>query len=167
MPCPFPGMDPYLEDPAIWPDFHDRLIARIAEMPGWRWIHTPGHTPGHASLWRESDRTIVAGDAFITTRQESAYAVAVQRPELHGPPMYFTTDWEAARESVRRLASLEPELVITGHGRALQGAQMRAALHTLAREFDRLAVPERGRYLRDEEGADAGSSPADGRSEPP
>ena len=29
MPSPFPGMDPYIERPAIWPDFHDRLIAAI------------------------------------------------------------------------------------------------------------------------------------------
>ena len=30
MGSPFPGMDPYLEDPAIWPDLHHRLISRIA-----------------------------------------------------------------------------------------------------------------------------------------
>lgn len=29
MPSPFPGMDPYIERPAIWPDFHDGLIAAI------------------------------------------------------------------------------------------------------------------------------------------
>lgn len=29
MPSPFPGMDPYIERPAIWPDFHDRLISSI------------------------------------------------------------------------------------------------------------------------------------------
>ena len=29
MPSPFPGMDPYLEDPAIWPDFHDALAGEI------------------------------------------------------------------------------------------------------------------------------------------
>src|ERR1700712_117593 len=28
-------------------------------MDGWRWIHTPGHTPGHVSLWREDDRALV------------------------------------------------------------------------------------------------------------
>ncbi len=119
----------------------------IPDMPGWRWIHTPGHTAGHISLWRESDRVIIAGDAFITTNQESAYAVLVQRPEIHGPPMYFTTDWDSARESVRHLTALEPELVITGHGPALHGAGMREALHTLARDFDRIAVPEKGRYV--------------------
>lgn len=26
MPSPFPGMDPYIERPEIWPDFHDRFI---------------------------------------------------------------------------------------------------------------------------------------------
>lgn len=114
----------------------------VPGMPGWQWIHTPGHTPGHVSLWREEDRTLIAGDAFVTTKQESAYAVMAQSPEVHGPPMYFTQDWGAARESVRCLADLEPDLVVTGHGRALEGPEMRDALHTLARDFDRIAVPE-------------------------
>jgi hypothetical protein len=57
----------------------------VPGMPGWRWLHTPGHTPGHVSLWRETDRLLVAGDAFITTRQESAYAAITQAPEMHGP----------------------------------------------------------------------------------
>jgi len=43
----------------------------VPGMPGWRWIHTPGHTPGHVSFFRESDRTLIAGDAFVTMRQES------------------------------------------------------------------------------------------------
>jgi glyoxylase-like metal-dependent hydrolase (beta-lactamase superfamily II) len=116
-------------------------------MPGWRWLPTPGHTPGHVSLWRDRDRMLIVGDAFITTRQESAFAVATQRPELHGPPMYYTPDWEQARLSVERLAALEPELVVTGHGPAMHGAAMREALHTLARDFDRVAVPDQGRYV--------------------
>jgi glyoxylase-like metal-dependent hydrolase (beta-lactamase superfamily II) len=118
----------------------------VPSMAGWRWIHTPGHTPGHISLWRESDRTLIAGDAFITTGQESAYSVAVQKPEMHGPPMYFTPDWVSARVSVQKLAALEPEVVVTGHGRSMQGESMRTALHTLARDFDEVAVPKHGRY---------------------
>ena len=43
-------------------------------MPGWRWIHTPGHSAGHVSFWRQSDRGLIAGDAFVTTAQESVYA---------------------------------------------------------------------------------------------
>jgi hypothetical protein len=72
--------------------------------------------------------TLVAGDAFVTTRQESVYAALTQEPEMHGPPVYYTPDWGSARESVRRLASLQPELVVTGHGRAMRGPQMRMAL---------------------------------------
>jgi glyoxylase-like metal-dependent hydrolase (beta-lactamase superfamily II) len=37
---------------------------------GWKWIHTPGHTEGHGVL-QESDGTIIVGDAFTTTKQES------------------------------------------------------------------------------------------------
>jgi glyoxylase-like metal-dependent hydrolase (beta-lactamase superfamily II) len=133
-------------------DISDRLHLLSADgsvpfMPGWRWLPTPGHTTGHVSLWREADRTVIAGDAFITTNQESAYAVATQRPELHGPPMYYTPDWVRAHRSVELLAGLEPELVVTGHGRAMHGPAMRAALHTLARDFRRIAVPEHGRYV--------------------
>jgi glyoxylase-like metal-dependent hydrolase (beta-lactamase superfamily II) len=120
----------------------------VPGMPGWRWLHTPGHATGHVSLWRESDRAIIAGDAFITTRMESAYAVTVQKPEMHGPPMYFTTDFDAAKRSVQMLAKLEPELVVTGHGRAMQGPEMRTALHLLAEHFDDYAVPKNGRYVK-------------------
>jgi glyoxylase-like metal-dependent hydrolase (beta-lactamase superfamily II) len=136
----------------------------VPGMQGWKWIHTPGHTEGHVSLWRESDRTIIAGDAFITTKQESAYAVATQRPELHGPPMYFTPDWESAASSVRKLAALQPELVVTGHGRALHGPQMRHALDTLARDFEKVAIPAQGVYVdapvRDSSPANARENPA-------
>src|SRR5919206_1762841 len=65
----------------------------IPGMPGWRWIHTPGHTAGHVSLFREADRALIAGDAFVTTKQESAIAALTQRPEVHGPPAYYTSDW--------------------------------------------------------------------------
>lgn len=130
----------------------------VPGMPGWRWLFTPGHTPGHVSLWREADRVVIAGDAFITTRQESAYAVAVQKPEMHGPPMYYTQNWEQARESVRALAELQPEIAVTGHGPAMRGAEMRAALQVLARDFDRIAVPEHGRYVEDPAEAEDGSA---------
>ncbi len=120
----------------------------VPGMPGWSWLHTPGHSPGHISLWREADGTLIAGDAFITTNQESAYSVAVQRPELHGPPQYYTPDWSKAGESVRLLASLEPELVVTGHGPPMRGPKLRAALELLARDFEKIAVPQKGRYVR-------------------
>ncbi|HET6765533.1 MAG TPA: MBL fold metallo-hydrolase, partial [Longimicrobiaceae bacterium] len=119
----------------------------VPGMPGWRWIHTPGHTPGHVSLFRESDATLIAGDAFVTTKQESLLAAITQRPEMHGPPMYYTPDWEDAARSVRTLARLEPEVAATGHGLPMHGAEMRDALHRLADDFEHLARPAHGRYV--------------------
>jgi glyoxylase-like metal-dependent hydrolase (beta-lactamase superfamily II) len=98
-------------------------------------------------LFREVDRTLIVGDAFCTTRQESFFAVASQKPELHGPPAYFTTDWDAARDSVRRLAALRPDVIAPGHGQPMAGAETTAALRELAERFDELAVPEQGRYV--------------------
>ena len=84
---------------------------------------------------------------MITTRQESAYAALTQAPEIHGPPAYFTIEWDRARASVQALAALEPELILSGHGAPMAGARMRAALHHLARDFDALAVPSGSRYV--------------------
>jgi glyoxylase-like metal-dependent hydrolase (beta-lactamase superfamily II) len=117
--------------------------AGVPFMPGWRVIPTPGHSPGHVSLWREADRTLIAGDAVISTRQECAYATLTQKPELQGPPRHYTQEWDAARDSARRLAALEPELLLTGHGPALRGAEMREALKFLAEDFDQIARPGR------------------------
>jgi glyoxylase-like metal-dependent hydrolase (beta-lactamase superfamily II) len=63
--------------------------------------------------------------------------------------MYYTTEWDKAAASVRLLASLEPELVITGHGEPMQGPEMRVALHELAEHFEQVAVPDQGRYLQE------------------
>jgi glyoxylase-like metal-dependent hydrolase (beta-lactamase superfamily II) len=122
---------------------------RVPPLPGWRWVHVPGHTPGQIALWRAADRSLIAGDAFITTDQESAYAVALQKTEIQGPPMYFTPDWKAAHTSVHTLAALEPELAVTGHGHAIHGPELQAGLRTLDEQFDRIAVPEHGRYVPD------------------
>ena len=115
----------------------------LAEMPGWKLIHTPGHTPGHVSFFRQSDGTLLVGDAFCTTKPESFFAANFFQPaELHGPPSYFTSDWGAAKISVRKLASLEPTTVAPGHGKPLAGTEVPRALHKLADDFERIAVPE-------------------------
>ena len=132
-------------------DLGSRLVAlpgegaelSLAELPGWKLLHTPGHTPGHVSFFRESDRTLLVGDAFCTTKPESFFDANFTQPaELHGPPSYFTQDWAAARESVRKLAALEPDTVAPGHGKPLTGENVAASLRRLAAEFDAIAVPE-------------------------
>jgi glyoxylase-like metal-dependent hydrolase (beta-lactamase superfamily II) len=114
----------------------------------WRSIHTPGHAPGHISLFRDSDKTLIAGDAFVTTKQESAFSVMTQKKEISGPPKYFTIDWQAAGESVRNLSDLEPEVAATGHGLPVKGIQLRNGLTVLAENFNNLAVPKAGRYVK-------------------
>ena len=115
----------------------------IAELPGWTLLHTPGHTPGHVSFFRGADRTLLVGDAFCTTKPESFFEAALaQHTELHGPPAYFTSDWEAAKLSVRKLAALEPRIVAPGHGKPLTGDDVPVALHKLAEDFNRIAVPD-------------------------
>lgn len=121
----------------------------VPAMPGWRAVFTPGHTAGHISLFRDSDRTLIAGDAVVTTKQESMTAVMAQRAELHGPPAYFTQDWRAAGDSARRLADLEPEVLVTGHGVPMRGEPMRRALHYLADHFEEVEVPQYGRYAQE------------------
>ncbi|MDB5297154.1 MAG: beta-lactamase domain protein [Phycisphaerales bacterium] len=132
-------------------DFSNRIYAlpsdgSVPGMPGWQWVATPGHSPGHVSLFREADRTLIAGDAFVTTKQESLLAVLTQRKEIHGPPMYFTPDFESAAASVRALEALKPAVAATGHGVPMRGAELRSALRTLADHFEELAVPRHGRY---------------------
>ena len=119
-------------------------------MPGWRWFHVPGHTVGQVALFRESDRCLIAADAFVTTKQESLYAVVTQKEEVHGPPAYFTPDWPAARRSVERLAALQPAIAATGHGTPMRGEDLTHGLAQLVRDFDEAAVPDHGRYVPDE-----------------
>jgi glyoxylase-like metal-dependent hydrolase (beta-lactamase superfamily II) len=145
-------------------DFGDRvrLLPDDGSVPGlergsaaeWRWIHTPGHTPGHVSLFRESDRTLIVGDAFVMTRQESLFSVLMQKKELHGPPAYFTPDWGAAWDSVSTLAELRPRVAGTGHGPPAFGPELAQGLDRLEREFETAAVPAGGRYAEEPARAD-------------
>jgi glyoxylase-like metal-dependent hydrolase (beta-lactamase superfamily II) len=132
----------------------------VPELADWRWIHTPGHTSGHISLFRETDGVLIAGDAFTTTMQESALSVATQKKIVCGPPKYFTPDWIAAARSVKELAALEPNVIVTGHGQALYGDEARKELHKLARNFWQRGIPATGRYVREAVTFDGDGAPA-------
>lgn len=119
----------------------------VPTLPEWRYLHTPGHTPGHVSFYRERDKLLLPGDAFCTTKQESFLAVAKQKPELHGPPAYYTPDWDAARESVHKLAALCPRTVAPGHGQAMCGDEVAEQLQKLSINFDHVAIPDHGKYV--------------------
>lgn len=113
----------------------------------WKWIAAPGHSPGQVAFFRERDRTLISADAFITVKQDSLYKVLVQKEEVNGPPVYLTTDWQAAKNTVIKLESLSPELVISGHGQYMEGEKLRDELRRLAEDFDNLAIPAQGRFV--------------------
>lgn len=119
----------------------------VPHMSGFRWVHTPGHSPGHVSFFRDEDRALIAGDAFITVKQDALYKVFTQEQEINGPPRYLTTDWEAARESVQKLAALKPDTAIVGHGVPMKGDDLTQSLDKLVNEFDQIAIPDYGKYV--------------------
>lgn len=133
-------------------DLGDRVQAlpndgSVPFLPDWTLIHTPGHSPGHISLYRNEDGVLIAGDAFVTTRAESLLYTLLQKKKISGPPKYFTPDWEAAAASLKALDGLHIQVAATGHGRPMEGASMRKSVHNLAHHFQQRAVPRQGRYV--------------------
>ncbi|HKD07550.1 MAG TPA: MBL fold metallo-hydrolase [Bryobacteraceae bacterium] len=116
----------------------------VPGLPGWMWIFTPGHAPGHVAFWRESDGALVAGDALATADLDSWYGVVTQHPRVSRPPSPFTYDWDQARSSVIALAALKPSVIACGHGDPMSGARVAPELDEFARTF---APPEHGRYV--------------------
>ncbi|XID96067.1 MBL fold metallo-hydrolase [Paenibacillaceae bacterium WGS1546] len=143
-------MSPWFPNEPI--DLGDRLRplpedGKVPELSEWRWLHTSGHTPGHVSVFRDRDRALIAGDAFVAVKQESVYKVFTQELEISGPPKYFTTDWAAARESVAKLEALKPAIAATGHGMPMTGELLASSLRRLVDDFERIAVPDEGKYV--------------------
>lgn len=120
---------------------------KVPFLLDWTYIHTPGHAPGHISLYRKKDKLLIAGDAFVTTKQESAFSVATQKKVVSGPPKYFTPNWAAAKASVKKLKNLHPAIAATGHGKPMYGEELLKGLDNLAENFDKLAIPSQGRYV--------------------
>ena len=87
------------------------------EVFGLEVVDTPGHTPGHIAIFDTDSRVLVAGDALTNTIDG-----------LKGPMSEFTVDMSTAEESVRKLAALEPQVILFGHGPPVQrdaAAQLR------------------------------------------
>lgn len=145
------GFFPFLS--RFFPENGINVRDRLVELPadgtvpgtdGWTWHATPGHAPGHVSLFRASDRTLVAGDAFITVNMDSFADTVTQKQELVRPPTYATCDWTAARQSVELLAELNPAVAATGHGVPMTGPDIAGQLRRFAAHFN---PPTHGRYI--------------------
>lgn len=85
---------------------------------GVRAIFTPGHTPGHMSLYLERTKTLITGDALTANGGQ-----------LAGPNEQATMDLALARRSIQKLAELEVETIVCYHGGVVQNnAQQQLAL---------------------------------------
>lgn len=90
-------------------------------------LDAPGHSDGHVAFWRERDRTLVLGDVLFNM------SLLTTAAGLREPPAILTRDPRRNRESARRLAALEPELALFGHGPPLRDP---AALKAFADALD-------------------------------
>lgn len=129
---------------------HALSLPKDNSIPGlidWKYIHTPGHSEGHISLFNEKDKILIVGDAFATLKQESIISVLTQSEQIDGPPKYLTTDWKKAEESVKLLSDLKPSLVIPSHGKPMEGNVLKKHLEFLVENFDEIAKPEQGKFV--------------------
>ncbi|MGI4834612.1 MAG: MBL fold metallo-hydrolase [Janthinobacterium lividum] len=124
----------------------------VPYLPGWRWLHVPGHAPGQIAFFREADHTLLGADAFATTDHESLPKLLLGIPKISVAGAPFNYDWQQCRASVQKLAALEPRHIGCGHGPALSGPQALADLQQLARDYP---VPTHGRYHHEPARTDA------------
>lgn len=85
-----------------------RDIKSVADgdmVGGLRMIATPGHTPGHMSVLDTASRVLVTGDAVVGDGDKVGL-----------PGEEFTEDMDVAMQSVSKLAGLDFETILFGHG---------------------------------------------------
>lgn len=99
----------------------DRALKEGDEVAGFIVLDTPGHSPGHVSYWRESDRVLLCGDVMW------GYNPFTFMKGVREPFSMLSPDPQLNRESAKRLAELRPELVCFGHGPPLRDPDVFAA----------------------------------------
>ena len=97
------------------------------EVAGFRVIELPGHAPGQIGLFRESDRLALVSDCFCTLDVQTGIRRAAEVPH---PALNQDTD--QARESIRKLASLDPAAAWPGHARPVVGPDLEGQLRHAA-----------------------------------
>jgi glyoxylase-like metal-dependent hydrolase (beta-lactamase superfamily II) len=94
-------------------DFGDRVQTLPADggvpgLPGWRWVHTPGHTPGHVSLHREDDGVLIAGDSLATMDLDLWAAYFTRQRGLNRPSPPSPSTGELLTGASRSLLTWDP-----------------------------------------------------------
>jgi hydroxyacylglutathione hydrolase len=87
------------------------------QVAGFEVLDVPGHSPGHLAYWRETDKILICGDVLFNL------SLPTLKPGLREPYAAFTPDPARNRDSARRLARLEPHLIVFGHGPPLRDGE--------------------------------------------
>jgi glyoxylase-like metal-dependent hydrolase (beta-lactamase superfamily II) len=111
----------------------DGTVAEGDEVAGFQVFHFPGHAPGLIGLWRESDRLAIVSDVVYLI--DSARLRPLPHGEASVPHPAWAWDHAKAKESVRRLAALEPAILCTGHSQPLRGENLRGTLKRAAEKY--------------------------------
>jgi hydroxyacylglutathione hydrolase len=111
----------------------DDTVAEGDEVAGFRVVHFPGHAPGLIGLWRESDRVALVSDVVYLV--DSARLKPLPEGEASVPHPAWAWDHQQAKESVRKLAALEPKVVGAGHEPPLRGENLRPVLERAAEKL--------------------------------
>jgi glyoxylase-like metal-dependent hydrolase (beta-lactamase superfamily II) len=104
------------------------------EVAGFRVIHFPGHAPGQIGLWRESDGVVLVSDT-IYLLDSTKMGKPLPPGEASVPHPAWAWNHAKAKESVHKLAALEPKVVGTGHNEPLRGEDLRPALERAAEKY--------------------------------
>lgn len=91
----------------------DRILQEGDEVAGFRVVHAPGHAPGEVIFFREADRVAICGDVIRNI------TYVTMRSRIDEPPADLTPDPAENRRSIRKLAELNPALILPGHGPAV------------------------------------------------
>lgn len=108
-------------------------VAEGDEVAGFRVIDLPGHARGLIGLWRESDRVAVVSDAVYLVDSARLKPLPEGEPSIPHPAWAWNHD--LAKESLRKLAALEPKVVAAGHLPPLRGDNLRDVLERAAEKF--------------------------------
>ena len=104
------GRLPVLRSPAAAVDVPLQDGDRLDVLGGVTVVHVPGHTPGAIALHLPAEGVLICGDS-----------IRVHGRRLLPPDRIFTADIERAMDSLRRMATLEFDVLCPGHGTPLAG----------------------------------------------
>lgn len=114
MPSPFPGIDPYLEAPELWAEFHNRLIVAIADDLSPK-LRPKYRVAIEQRIYLTSDDRQLVGipDVTITGRSESYSNVSVLEVPITKPVSISLTLPEEVRESYLEIRDVVNGQVVT------------------------------------------------------